>query len=128
MGMDRKVTFAAGTALAWPRLDEFCAARGLPLTLMMIDGALSFPDEQPPDAWRELRVGTTLGMVTLRREADGVRAITWGNAEGPLRQAWNALTWALAVVFRGVIEDAGKSLTPRDFAHEAELPDGFGND
>ena len=104
MGMDRKVTFTT-TVPVWPRLAEFCAARQFPLKLMMIDGALSFPDEQPPDAWQDLRVGTPLGMVTLRRESDGVRVVTWGNAEGSLLQAWNTLISALAEAFGGVVDD-----------------------
>src|SRR3712207_8342677 len=32
----------------------------------------SFPDEVPPEGWRELRVGTPQGMVTLRREGGAV--------------------------------------------------------
>jgi hypothetical protein len=126
MGMDHKVTLPPATVPAWGLLAEFCAARKFPLKMMMIDGALSFPDEQPPNGWGELRVGTPLGMVTLRREDDGVRLVTWGNAEGPLRQAWNALTWALAESFAGTIQDADKTLTPADFASQTELPDGFG--
>jgi hypothetical protein len=102
MGMDRKVSFIT-TAPIWPRLAEFCAARQFPLTLMMVDGALSFPDEQPPDAWQDLRVGTPLGIVTLRRESDGVRVVTWGNAEGPLLEAWNKVIVALAEAFGGTM-------------------------
>ena len=45
---------------------------------------------------REVRVGTPQGMVTLRREDDGITLVTWGNADGELRQAWNAVAWALA--------------------------------
>ena len=46
----------------------------------MIDGELAFPDETPADAWRELRVGTPQGMVTVRRDRDQVVLVTWGNA------------------------------------------------
>jgi hypothetical protein len=125
MGMDRKVTFPAETVPAWGRVAEFFAARQFPVKMMMIDGALSFPDEQPPDNWRELRVGTPLGMVTLRREADGVRLVTWGNAEGPLRQAWDVLTWALAEVFGGLIQDGEGTLSAPEFARKVELPEGM---
>src|ERR1700675_1970776 len=120
MGMDRKVTFPAETVPAWGRVAEFCAARQFPVKMMMIDGALSFPDEQPPDNWHELRVGTALGMVTLRRDTDGVRLVTWGNAEGPLRQAWDALTWALAEVFGGLIQDGEATLSAAEFARKVE--------
>ena len=63
-------------------------------------------------------------MVTLRREADGVRLVTWGNAEGPLRHAWNALTWALADLFGGVIDDDRGALSAAEFARGVDLPRG----
>src|ERR1700738_582389 len=125
MGMERKVAIPQDTVLAWARVAEFMAARQFPLKMMMIDGALSFPDEQPPDTWRELRIGTPLGMVTLRREDDGIRVVTWGNAEGPLRQAWNAVSWALAEVYVGNIDDVGGNLSPSEFARKTELPGGL---
>jgi hypothetical protein len=125
MGMDRKVTLPAGAVPAWPTLVEFLAARNFPVKLMMIDGQLSFPDEQPPDSWRELRVQTPSGMVTLRREDDGVRLVTWGNAEGPLLQAWNALTWAIATAFGGIIQEEGTARSAQDFARLADLPAGL---
>jgi hypothetical protein len=125
MGMDRKVTIPSDAPPTWGRLADFLAERQFSVKTMMIDGELSLPDEQPPDAWRELRVGTPLGMVTLRREADGVRLVTWGNAEGPLRQAWNALTWALAEVFGGVIHDDTGPMSAAEFARRTDLPRGF---
>ena len=125
MGMDRKVVLPLDTLPSWARLAEFFTALQFPVKMMMIDGELSFPDDQPPDTWRELRVGTPLGMVTLRREDDGVRVVTWGNAEGPLRQAWDAMTWALAEVFGGAIEDHEGTLSAQEFARKAELPAGL---
>jgi hypothetical protein len=122
MGIDRKVTVPADTVPTWPRLTEFCAARHYPLKLLMIDGELCFPDEQPSDAWSELRVGTLQGMVTLRREQDGIRLVTWGNAEGPLLLAWNGLTWALAETFGGMIHDAERTMSASEFARKAEMP------
>jgi hypothetical protein len=125
MGMDRKVTLPPQTVPAWSRLADFFEARQFPVKMMMIDGALSFPDEQPPDTWSELRVGTPLGMVTLRRETDGVRVVTWGNATGSLLAAWNALTWAIAEVFGGVILADQGAMSAPDFARTAQLPEGF---
>jgi hypothetical protein len=125
MGMDRKVTIPPDASPTWGRLADFLAERQFPVKTMMIDGELSLPDERPPDGWRELRVGTPLGMVTLRRVVDGVRLVTWGNAEGPLRQAWNALTWALAEVFGGVILDEAGPLSAVEFARQTDLPHGF---
>jgi len=118
MGMDRKVALPADAVPSWVHLSSFFSARQYPVKLMMIDGELSFPDEQPPDSWRELRLGTSLGMVTLRRETDGISVVTWGNAEGPLRQAWDTVTWAIAEVFGGKIHEGGRSLTASEFARE----------
>jgi hypothetical protein len=68
--------------------------------MRMIDGELAFPDETPPDTWRELRVGTPSGMITLRREIDGVTLVIWGNADENLRRDWNTL----ADVLRELVE------------------------
>lgn len=90
MGLDQKVTLT--TALPpWSALAATMAARGLPLQLRMIDNELAFPDETPPDTWRELRVSTPAGMITLRREADGIRLVIWGNADAALQAACQTL-------------------------------------
>ena len=91
MGMEQKVVFPAQQLPTWPQLAGLLAERNFPLEMRMIDGVLAFPDEAPPDNWRELRVGTLHGMVTLRREPDGITLVTWGNADEKMRQAWNAL-------------------------------------
>jgi hypothetical protein len=122
MGMDQRVVFAADRLPAWSSLAEFLAARGYPVQLRMIDGALAFPDEQPPENWRELRVGTAQGMVTLRREPDGVTLVTWGNADANLRQAWHALTWAVAQVSGGSVRSAGTDQSAEEFARTVDLP------
>src|SRR5687768_4496567 len=122
MGMDQKVLFAPEQTFAWPALAELLAGRDYPLQLRMIDGELCFPDEQPSDAWRELRVSTPDGMVTLRREPDGITLVTWGNADEKLLRAWNALTWALANLTGGTIRTATGSLTLDQFVKTAQLP------
>ena len=121
MGMDQKVAYPPDRAPTWPQVSAFLASRGFPLKLMMIDGELAFPDETPAETWRELRVGTPQGMVTLRREADGMRLVTWGNADAGLRQAWNALAWAMAEISGGTVQGS----TAAEFARTAELPPGL---
>ena len=106
MGMDRKVTLPPNTVPAWDRLAAYFAARQFAVRMTMIDGELSFPDETPPETWRELRLGTPNGMVTLRREDDGVRVVIWGNATGPMLEDWNAVTMAVAEAFGGLIQEA----------------------
>jgi hypothetical protein len=119
VGMDQKVVFPVEKMPSWPQLAAALAERKFPVQMRMIDGELAFPDETPPDAWRELRIGTPHGMVTLRREPDGITLVTWGNADAKLRQAWNALAWALAHLTGGTVG----SLSHAEFAKTAELPD-----
>jgi hypothetical protein len=126
--MDQKVVFDVDRAPAWLQLRDLLSARGLPLQLRMIDGELAFPDEEPAETWHELRVGTPLGMVTLRREDDGVRLVTWGNADVSMRQAWNALTWATAKISGGFVETPSGRLSAADFARTVELPAGIGGE
>jgi hypothetical protein len=122
MGMDQKVTFSPDRLPAWLALRELLNRCELAPQLRMIDGQLAFPDEDPPGDWQELRVGTAQGMVTLRREANGIRLVTWGNADAAMRQAWNALTWAVAQLSEGTIEMGSAQQTADDFARTAELP------
>ena len=118
MGMDQKVLFAPEKLPAWQAISQFFTDRKYSLQMRMIDGELAFPDESPSDGWRELRVGTRDGMVTLRREADGVTLVTWGNADEKMRQVWNALAWGLAHLTGGTIRGA----TAAEFMKTAELP------
>ena len=89
----------------------------------MIDGELSFPDEEPSENWHELRIGTPKGlMVTVRREANRVVLVAWENADTELVQTWNALTWAFAKTGNGQISSEGGWLNPTDYACRVELP------
>jgi hypothetical protein len=83
---------------------------------------LAFPDETPPDAWCELRVGTPHGMVTLRRDHDRVALVTWGNADVAMMQAWNALIWAVAEVGGGRVDTPQGLQTAAEFRRSADLP------
>src|SRR3982750_3990785 len=103
MGMDRKVSFSGGVP-TWAEVYDLLTRRGFPVQTRMIDNQLAFPDEVPPEAWKELRLGTPQGMGTVRREPSAVVCVTWGNADAALRQAWNAVVWAFAEAGSGVIE------------------------
>ncbi len=122
MGMERVVTFAGGAVPAWEHVAELLAGAGFPAQMRMIDGQLAFPDETPPDDWRELRLGTSQGMVTLRREAERIVCVTWGNADAAMLQAWNALAWAVAGAGGGQVETPSGPMTAPDYFHAAELP------
>jgi hypothetical protein len=89
----------------------------------MIDGELSFPDEEPPENWSELRIASFNGMmVTVRRDKERVVLITWGNADPELVQIWNALTWAFAETGNGQIRLEDEWLKPSEYASRVGLP------
>ncbi len=125
MGMDLRVEFDDATQTVWPALATLLAERAFPVQMRMIDGELAFPDESPPENWRELRLGTPGGMVTLRREPGAVVLVTWGNADGNLRQAWQALAWACAEVTNGRVVLPEGPVSAADFRKRAELPPGL---
>lgn len=96
MGMESTVVFANGSVPAWPPVRDRLAAAGTPATMRMIDGELAFPDETPPEGWREIRVSLSAGMITVRRGTDRVMLVVWGNAEGPLLADRDTLAKAFA--------------------------------
>jgi hypothetical protein len=125
MGMDQKIVVPSDKIPTWPALVKCLAAKNFPIDLRMIDGELAFPDDLPPDTWRELRVGTSAGMITLRRDEVGITLVIWGNADLKMRQAWNALTWSLAHLTGGVIRTSDSEHDLAAFLSTAELPAGF---
>ncbi len=118
MGLDQAVTFAPGKLPAYNRVAELLARRGFPMQMRMIDGNLAFPDEMPEEPWRELRLATPQGMVTVRRDGDRIVCVTWGNADAALLQVWNGVAWAFAMLGEGEI--GGKDAA--EFARSADLP------
>ena len=95
MGMDQKVAFPSANMPTWSQFTDACAKHKVPVQLRMIDGELALPDETPPHDWGEVRVGTPGGMVTLRRESDGITLVVWGNADEKLKQDWSILATVL---------------------------------
>ncbi|MFO0821616.1 MAG: hypothetical protein U0792_00485 [Gemmataceae bacterium] len=70
----------------------------------MIDGLPAFPDETPAEDWKEVRVGTAAGMVTIRRAPRSLTCVIWGNADPALNAAWAKVIWACAAAGDGHIE------------------------
>ena len=58
-------------------------------------------------------------MVTIRRESDRVRLVTWGNADAAMLQAWNGLAWAFAEAGGGRVEGVQSA---DEFRRQADLP------
>ncbi len=122
MGMEQSVDFAPGAAPAWPAIRAFLSERGFPVQLRMIDGQLAFPDEEPPAEWKELRIGTPQGMITMRHDGERLTFVTWGNAERPLLEAWNALVWACAHLGAGRIHSDTGSRSASEYQRVSDLP------
>ena len=86
MGVQRVVTFPAGEP-TWPAVAVKLAEAGELPPIRMIDGLPAFPDEQPDDGWRELRLGFAAGMVTIARTPTGWRFTVWGTDDPALVSA-----------------------------------------
>jgi hypothetical protein len=122
MGVDRVVTVKDQQMPSWEVVRALLERYHFAVPLRMIDGQLAFPDEEPPTDWRELRVGTPQGMVTVRRETNRLVFVTWGNADSALREAWNALAWAFAAVGGGMVQAEEGPVDADTFRSRAEMP------
>jgi hypothetical protein len=118
MGLDCTIRYAAGRVPEWDAIRQALARTGEPAPLRMIDGLPAFPDETPDPGWRELRVGTGAGMITLRRGPDALSVIVWGNADAALLAARDRLLWACAAAGTGLIETDRGPVSADEFARE----------
>ena len=62
------------------------AAEGLVCQIVMVDGQLVHPSAAPPATWREVRLRTPAGMVTLVGRGGGPVTV-FGNADAALLEA-----------------------------------------
>ncbi|QDU61368.1 hypothetical protein Pan216_22240 [Planctomycetes bacterium Pan216] len=121
MGIERRVEFEQGAFPPWSSLCELMAAEGEELQLRMVDNELTFPDETPPETWHEIRVGTSSGMITIRRQDDAVSLLAFGNADQEMQRAWNRLTWGVAKAGDGLIVDETGAVDADAFAERESL-------
>jgi hypothetical protein len=119
--MDQTVVFPQGKPPAWPEVAGLLAGQGRPVQMRMIDGELAFPDEEPPEGWREIRVGASGAMVTMRKGEDRVVLVAWGNADAAGRALWNTLTWAWAEAGNGLVQTAEGALDAAAFRAKVGL-------
>jgi hypothetical protein len=117
------VTFPGGAPPAWPAVRDLLARRGFAVRMRMIDGQPAFPDEEPAEGWREIRVAAADGMVTVRRDGIRVAFVTWGNAGRGILQAANALAWAFAEAGAGTIDAPVGPLAAAAFVRTVDLPE-----
>jgi hypothetical protein len=92
------------------------AKRGWSVQMRMIDGELAFPEDQPPEGWREIRVGASGAMITIRRQPEQVVLVAWGNADQTQQALWNTLAWAWAEAGAGLVQTAEGPMNAATFA------------
>jgi hypothetical protein len=124
MGLEQAVKLP-GEPPAWASMRALFERQKYPVQVRMIDGELALPDEEPPAAWRELRLGTPAGMVTVRREPGRIALVIWGNADAKLVAARNALAWAFASAAGGTIVTDQGERGAQAFLEAGELPEEF---
>ena len=82
-----------------PPLEEVVArlhADGVTAMVVMIDGALVAPGKPLPTEWRDARLRTPAGTVTLARRPGAIAVVVFGNADADLRRAQEQVARALA--------------------------------
>jgi len=123
MGIEHVVRFPRGTVPPLSQVIALLAEHNSPVQLRMVDGQLTLPGEVPPDRWREVRLGTSGGMVTLTRRGEELAVVIWGNADSPMQSAWNAVAWGVAQAGQGKIVRRGGLLEPSEFRVSVPMPD-----
>ena len=116
MGLDCTVRFPTGVVPAWDVIKGQLARVGELAPLRMIDGQPAFPDESPEEGWRELRVGFSAGMVTLRRGPDSLSCVVWSNADATLLAARDKVAWACAAAGGGTVISPEGEASAEEFA------------
>jgi hypothetical protein len=94
MGMTIEVPRAPET-LSIKSLLGALTASGLPTTVMMIDGQLVMPGTEPAPTWRDIRLRTPAGTVTLARREGAIAVVVFGNADAAAQQAQQRIADAL---------------------------------
>jgi hypothetical protein len=68
---------------------------GMPAVVAMADNVLRPPGAPPPEEWRDVRLRTPAGMVTLRRQTAGIGVLVFGTADAALQAAQRAVADAV---------------------------------
>jgi hypothetical protein len=102
MGLQLTVSYREPTP-DWEAVRERLSAKGISVTLRMIDGMPAFPNEVPDPGWNELRLSTENGMLTLRKAPDGITCIVWGNADEKLQREQVSVAETLVELTKGTL-------------------------
>jgi hypothetical protein len=123
MGMEYTIQFSRAGVPTLPQILAVLAEQNFPVQVRMVDGELTLPHEVPPDGWKDVRLGTPSGMVTLVRRGEELAVVTWGNADEALRRAWNAVAWATAKAGEGWITGPGGQQSVEEFRSAVPMPE-----
>ena len=121
MGMDRTIRFPGGATPSWEAIRAHLGSVGAQVSVRMIDGMPAFPEEIPEPTWRELRIGTAAGMVTIRRTEDALTCVIWGNADEALAADWNQVIWACASAGAGLIASPSGPVSAAEFGRSTGI-------
>jgi hypothetical protein len=116
MGLDQTIRFPTHEAPSWEAIRIELTRVGQSVALRMIDGLPAFPDEIPATDWKEIRLGTSAGMVTVRRGMGSLSCVIWGNSDDALQLVRSKVVWACASAGSGLIETPSGSISPAEFA------------
>ena len=122
MGMEHVVQCADGMIPPLSRVMEVLADHQFQVQVRMVDGELTLPHEVPTDGWKDVRLGTAAGMVTLMRRGQELAVVTWGNADEAMQSAWNAVAWAVAKAGQGNVVCPGGSQGADEFRASVPMP------
>jgi hypothetical protein len=78
--------FVSGASPRMSDLVEKLRAGGVATTVIMVDNQLHAPDAPVPDGWRDVRLRTPAGMLSLKRREGGVAVVVFGNADPQLSE------------------------------------------
>ena len=102
--MGHELTIAWGSAVTGvsgaapcplPPLLEKLNADGLPAAVVMVDGGLHAPMAPLPEDWRDIRLKTAAGTVTLTRKPGAIAVVVFANADEALKAAQAKIADAL---------------------------------
>lgn len=93
MGMDLVV--AGKRACAVAELLAALAQEGIAASVIMVDGALHAPAAPVADTWRDVRLKTGTGTVSIKRREGGIAVTVFGNADAALVETQRAIARAI---------------------------------
>jgi hypothetical protein len=91
--MDLVVPHPEPCAIA--RVVERLAAAGVRAQVMMVDDQLVAPGAQVSDGWRDVRLRTPAGTLSLKRRGAEIAVVVFGNADAALQAMQRAVAHAI---------------------------------